>query len=324
MDVDGSGERSLEPVPGNAASPDASTNGRGWRIAGDRRRSAQHLRDEPEGGPRQARSPSGPAAFGDFRPRWSPTRQRIVFIRNDSRHGSQSDIYIVHADGTDLRRLTARPSRVEECRSGRRTASEIILRRSSTPARHSVAGCTRSTLTTAATIACCRSWPRRSSRASGTAASTRASGTDLSDPGVDDRRARRAARRSISQAARCRAARSTRSQRTSGSPCPLPGDFDMQVDYELLTWPPARWLLRRAERVLRPMRPSRGCRRRSTRPRASATAPGASGADFCSAVEHDRPRRVDASRPRRAGRSSPYYRSPGADWKLILTAGGVD
>jgi hypothetical protein len=54
----------------------------------------------------------GPAAFGDFRPRWSPRGNDIVFMRSFGALATL-DIWRVHQDGTDLRRLTT-TARVED------------------------------------------------------------------------------------------------------------------------------------------------------------------------------------------------------------------
>jgi Tol biopolymer transport system component len=47
---------------------------------------------------------SGPTNQGDFEPNWSPRGNDLVFSRDTT--GTQSDLYVVHADGSGLDRLT--------------------------------------------------------------------------------------------------------------------------------------------------------------------------------------------------------------------------
>lgn len=109
--ADGAGERVLDTGPGNAANPDVSKNGK-VVFAGDRDGTRSIYVTNLKGGPVK-RVTEGPAAFGDFRPRWSPRGNEIVFMRNELGSLASLDIWRVHQDGTDLRRLT-RTERVEE------------------------------------------------------------------------------------------------------------------------------------------------------------------------------------------------------------------
>ena len=103
---------SWTPGPGNAANPDVSTE----RQAGVRRRPrrhAQHLRDESHAAVPVKRVTEGPAAFGDFRPRWSPAATTSSSCATSSVTLASIDIWRVRQDGTGLRRLTT-TDRVEE------------------------------------------------------------------------------------------------------------------------------------------------------------------------------------------------------------------
>ena len=105
--VHGEGEQLLGLV-GNAVNPDVSANGK-LAFASDRDGALSIYVGNLRGGPVK-RVTEGPAAFGDFRPRWSRASD-LVFMRDDGT--SSNDVYTVHADGTELRRLTS-GSRIEE------------------------------------------------------------------------------------------------------------------------------------------------------------------------------------------------------------------
>jgi TolB protein len=103
--VDGSGERRLDTGTGNALLPDVSANGK-VAFTSDRDGAAAIYVGTLRGGPVK-RITAGPAAFGDFRPRWSPRGNDLVFMRDDGTN--QNDVYRVHLDGTELRQLTSGP-----------------------------------------------------------------------------------------------------------------------------------------------------------------------------------------------------------------------
>lgn len=107
--ADGEGERLLDTGPGNAVNPDVSANGK-LAFASDRDGTLSIYTGNLHGGPVR-RVTVGPAAFGDFRPRWSPRGNDLVFMRDDGTN--LNDLYTVHHDGTGLRQLTSGP-RFEE------------------------------------------------------------------------------------------------------------------------------------------------------------------------------------------------------------------
>ena len=107
--ADGEGERLLDTGPGNAVNPDVSKTGK-LAFASDRDDTLSIYVGDLRGGPVK-RVTKGPAAFGDFRPRWAPRGNDLLFMRDDGT--SFNDIYTVHQDGTELRQLTS-GSRFEE------------------------------------------------------------------------------------------------------------------------------------------------------------------------------------------------------------------
>ena len=110
VSVEGGVDRVLDTGLGDAANPDVSKNGK-LVFAGGRDGTRSIYVTNLKGGPVK-RVTEGPAAFGDFRPRWSPRGNDIVFMRS---FGSLAtlDIWRVHQDGTELRRLTT-TTRVED------------------------------------------------------------------------------------------------------------------------------------------------------------------------------------------------------------------
>lgn len=108
----GSGERLVDTGPGDAANPDVSKSGKLAFVAahhGTRSIYVTNLR----GGPIK-RVTVGPGVdFGDYRPRWSPRGNDIVFMRNEFGSLSSIDVWTVHQDGSGLRRLTT-TARIED------------------------------------------------------------------------------------------------------------------------------------------------------------------------------------------------------------------
>lgn len=112
VSVDGTDERRVDTGPGNAANPDLSKNGK-LAFVGDRDGTRSIYVTNLRGGPVK-RVTVGPAlAFGDYRPRWSPRGNDLVFMRNELGPLSSIDVWTVHHDGSDLRRLTT-TERIED------------------------------------------------------------------------------------------------------------------------------------------------------------------------------------------------------------------
>lgn len=105
MNADGSGQVRL-PLTGNVLTPDPAPNGPRLAYATDTGGSwSLHVANLDGTGDRALTT--GPAAFGDFQPRWSPHGDRIAFLR-DSTDGN-NDVFVVNAGGQDLRQLTNTP-----------------------------------------------------------------------------------------------------------------------------------------------------------------------------------------------------------------------
>lgn len=132
MKPDGSGE-SLIPLPGNVVMPEPSPHGQRLAYNSDvaggggalwvahlNGKGARRITDVP------------PVGIGDFMPRWSPNGNDLAFIRGDS-FFSQNDLYVVHADGTDLRRLTETPGRTESWPAWSSDGSEVLFTAPSLP-----------------------------------------------------------------------------------------------------------------------------------------------------------------------------------------------
>jgi hypothetical protein len=108
-DADGSHAAEL-PIGGDVLTPEAAPRGRRLAFAGNRDGSWSLYTAQLDG--RAVRKiTSGPVEFGDFGPRWSPSGNDLVFLRDHT--GFDNDLYFVHADGSELRRLTDTPGRVE-------------------------------------------------------------------------------------------------------------------------------------------------------------------------------------------------------------------
>jgi hypothetical protein len=104
----GGNEINLSNDPAADITPAASpTNGK-IAFASDRSGSSLIYTMRADGGAVQAVTVG--AGF-DFAPNWSPDGREIAFLRDTT--GTDNDIFAVRADGTGLRRLTTTPNRIE-------------------------------------------------------------------------------------------------------------------------------------------------------------------------------------------------------------------
>jgi len=132
MDADGSAE-SLIPISGNVVMPEPSPHGQRLAYTSDRAGGGNALWVGHLNGKGAKRITDAPTAgAGDFMPRWSPSGNDLAFIRGDS-FFSQNDLYVVHADGTDLRRLTVTPGRTESWPAWSSDGSEVLFTAPSLP-----------------------------------------------------------------------------------------------------------------------------------------------------------------------------------------------
>jgi Tol biopolymer transport system component len=167
---------------------------------------------------------------GDFQPRWSPSGSDIAFLRDTT--GTDNDIFTVHSDGTELHRLTDTPSRPEFALSWARDGSELIFYAQDADASHLYAlrpeGSGESRLSTAPRAPYVDSFDHGVVDTSFWYA--------LVDPGSSLEVQNRRLVGSIAGSA-VPGGQFNQTLTGIGSPCHLPGDFDMQVDYQLQQWP---------------------------------------------------------------------------------------
>jgi Tol biopolymer transport system component len=108
VNADGSGLTDLTPAPSDDLNAAAAPHGD--RLAFSSNRDGGYHLYVASGGsaPREITSGDG----FDFQPNWSPSGNDLVFLHVDPSF-SDGDLYVVHANGTGLRRLTATPNRFE-------------------------------------------------------------------------------------------------------------------------------------------------------------------------------------------------------------------
>jgi dipeptidyl aminopeptidase/acylaminoacyl peptidase len=229
MDAAGGGEQQLETGPGNALHPEPSPHGQKLVFASDRD-GALSLYTMQLNGEARRKITTG-SVFGHFNPRWSPSGNEIAFLSDDD--NVDNDVFVVHANGTDLRQLTNTPTRIESWLSWSPDGSEVLFTTGPPPNRLravSLADGSERPIST---------WPS-------------APLTDGFEDGVRDASLWHAIVDPGSTVAEAngRLELSIAADAVPGGPwnqvdahygaqCSLPGDFDFQVDYELLQWPAA-------------------------------------------------------------------------------------
>lgn len=110
MDADGGNRTRVLTSPSNDTAPAWSPDGS--RLAyqrGDEERASSEIRIVDADGSRDRRLISGAR---NESPAWSPDGARIAF--QSTRDGATFDLYVMNADGSGVRRLTATPSRRED------------------------------------------------------------------------------------------------------------------------------------------------------------------------------------------------------------------
>ena len=171
-----------------------------------------------------------PGSGIDFQPRWTPNGNDVAFLRDTT--GTDNDIFVVHSDGTGLRRLTDTPSRTEFGLSWARDRSELIFYAQDPDASHLYAirpdGSSESRLSTAPQA------PYNDTFDRGVVDTS--FWYTLVDPGSSLAVQGGRLLESIAGSA-VPGGQFNQTSTAIGSPCHLPGDFDMQIDYQLLQWP---------------------------------------------------------------------------------------
>jgi hypothetical protein len=227
MNADGSGAAELPTGPGDALTPTASPNGRLIAFASNRGAgTGDAIYVLKETG--KVKQVTFPAAGQDVQPRFSPDGRLISFVRDSGT--PDNDVYVVDKDGQNLRRLTNTPDRLEFWTSW--SGDNVVF-----SARDASFN-----------------WHLYSVPSSGgpdTSVPTapRAPYVDSFDQGVDTGfwyvLQDPGSSISVSNGALVASIAGTavpgppwnQVAAQIGSPCHVPGDFDMQVDYRLLTWP---------------------------------------------------------------------------------------
>ena len=315
--ADGEGERLLDTGPGDAANPDVSKNGK-LAFAGGRDGTRSIYVTDLRGGPVK-RVTEGPAAFGDFRPRWSPRGNDLVFMRNDTGNLQGLDIYAVHANGTNLRRLTNDPL-IEEfpqwSPDGERIIFSVLEAVQPFGGRlHTIDADDGSDDRLVPQLAA----PFLEDFEDGRLDT--AFWHQLNDPGSTIGEFGGRLNASISGTA-VPGGPFNQIAATRGSNCKLAGDFDYEVDYQLLVWPQhggyfaalnAFFADAAVARHSNPWDP----------PYDEQYSGWRGGSDFANGVLNTTDR-SGSMRLVRAGDSiATYVRSPGGDWTLIFGSSGV-
>jgi len=310
MNADGSGQARI-PLPGNVLTPApapngprlayASSNGGSWSL---------HVALLNGKGDRQLTN--GPPAFGDFQPRWSPDGSRIAFLR-DSTFGN-NDVFTVNPGGQDLRQLTATPIN-EFWESWSPDGQSIVYDTAEDGWRiHRV--------TLDGTITSVNTDP--------TAPFTDTFDEPFRDASMwyqDDEGGTIGL-----QEGRLLATVFGSSNPSGpfsqvieqwGAKCQLAGDFDMQVDYALLAWPPHSGYFTALSAML-----ADGAVARQSGPWDSPfDEQYSSWANITVPFTSNAANTTDLSGSmrltRRNGVLSGFYRSPGGDWTLLLSTPGV-
>jgi dipeptidyl aminopeptidase/acylaminoacyl peptidase len=170
----------------------------------------------------------------DVQANWSPNSNDVVFAHGDSNNGA--DLYIVHANGTGLRQLTNTPGRVDLEPAWSPDGTKITFH-GCTDAGGPNQHCAVYTINPDGTGETEISTPH--------APFVETFSSDLRDPiwhtiqfGTDTSFAQQNGRLEITLGADAQPGGPFNTiEAHYGLNCSLPGDFDMQVDYQLLDWP---------------------------------------------------------------------------------------
>jgi hypothetical protein len=230
VEADGSGERKLDTGHGNALTPEPAPHGHRLAFASDR--DGEWAIYTMQIGGDQITKVSDPASAAvDFHPRWSPRANWIAFLRDPN--GIDNDLYVVRANGSDLRRLTDTPDRVEFWPSWSPDGRELLFTTGAASQRLrtiSLADGAEHAVST---------WPQ-APLADGFDDDVRDASLwhQIVDPGAT--LAESGGRLEVAiDAGAVPGGPWNQVDAHYGSNCSLPGDYDYQVDYELREWPAA-------------------------------------------------------------------------------------
>jgi Tol biopolymer transport system component len=136
VNADGTNAQQL-PLRGSvvSAEPSLTSNRIVYASADSSSITALHVSTLTGGGDKQITNPPSDGE-GDFEPHWSPNGNDIVFLRDHG--GVDNDVFVVHADGSGLRRITNTPDRPEFWATWSSDGSEIIYQDGTTGKLHAV------------------------------------------------------------------------------------------------------------------------------------------------------------------------------------------
>jgi hypothetical protein len=311
MNADGT-EAAQLPLAGNVLTADPSPHGQKIAYATDAGGSWS-LHVAQLNGQADKQVTTGPAAFGDFNPRWAPSGNDLSFLRDDT--GNNNDVYIVKANGQGLRQITNTPDDNEFWQSWSADGQSIVYQSGNDARIRSVSLADGSVhdLNTAPTAPLVESFDR-GTRDSSLWYEDNEGGTIGEQDG-----------RLVASIFGSSVAGGPFSQVVEqwGAKCELPGDFDMQVDYALLAWPAHSGYFAALSAML-----ADGSVARSSQPWnppydeqynawANITVP------FTSNSVNTNDLSGSFRLVRTNGVLDGYYRSPGGAWTLLLSTPGV-
>jgi hypothetical protein len=311
MNADGTGVVQL-PFAGNVITADPSPHGQKIAYATDAGGSWS-LHVAQLNGKADKQITTGPAAFGDFNPRWAPSGSDLSFLRDNT--GNNNDIYVVKENGQGLRQVTNTPGDNEFWQSWTADGQSIVYMSGNDSRIRSVSladGGVQDINTSP-------SAPLVENFDQGTRDSSL--WHEINDPGgtVGEQDGRLV--ESISGNA-VPGGQYNQIDEHWGSQCSLNGDFDYQVDYQLLTWPQHGGFFATLNaffgdgavgRVSTPYDP----------PYDQSYNAWANVTPFSFGVVNTLDLSGSFRLVRTNGTLNAYYRSPGGSWTLLLSTPGV-
>jgi dipeptidyl aminopeptidase/acylaminoacyl peptidase len=230
MRADGSSDHSLDTGPGNAFAPATAPHGDRFAFVSDRTGQPALYTWSLAGGPILQITAGSPG--GDQDPHWSPTGNDIAF---DRRSGTgTAGIYLVHANGTGLRQLVSTPGIFDSDPTWAPDGSELLFVSGANGPQHLFAihpdGSDQTAVSTIPRA------PFLETFDSGVLDNSLWHTISDSGGAIGEVNGRLEA--SISHDADPSLHNYDQVDEHIGSQCTLNGDFDLQVDYSLVTWPP--------------------------------------------------------------------------------------
>ena len=228
VNADGSNDHALNIGPGDSFSPEVSPSGTSIAFANNRAGTFAIYVAPLAGG--VARAITSGSVGGDFQPRWAPSGQDVLFLRDVG--ANDNDLYTVGATGANLRRLTNTPTRAEFSATWSPTGQEIVF--------FTGEGHLYSIRSDGSEESQLESVPQ--------APFVETFGRDgpidasmfhtIANPGGSILASRGQLLASVFHDADPSTQNFNQIDEHIGTQCTLNGDFDIQVDYSLVTWPP--------------------------------------------------------------------------------------